>query len=253
MKVQLAGPANSRHLALLLGWTGGSLRHLRKHEVLWHELGYRTISAANTFDMTFMPEQVTCIRKVASQILDRIEDHRARVHQRSIVCAHSFSNGGMLLFLTMLAEARQRQPSIYIDAAVYDSAPSRRIDPIAAPLVICMSGAPFVSQALPQLLRITPYSILAQLASPFVGVARPIGAFAEVRDPVINAPRPELFVFSDADWLVGPAGVIDFAAHREACGSRVELLHLKTSPHVGHYRAFPKEYTAAVSKLLDKL
>jgi hypothetical protein len=51
-----AGPASSRRLALLLGWTGGSMRHLRKHESLWHTLGVRTVAATNSFDMTFLPE-----------------------------------------------------------------------------------------------------------------------------------------------------------------------------------------------------
>ena len=247
-----AGPANSRRLALLLGWTGGSMRHLRKHESMWHKLGVRTVAATNSFDMTFLPEQATNIRAVASELMECVCAQR-REHPSSIVVPHVFSNGGALLMLTMLNEAKLRALPLQFDGAVFDSAPTSRISPIAAPLVIAASGLPLASR-LWLLARIMPYALVAQLAAPAVGVARPMGAFDELRDPQTNAPRPELFVFSDGDMLIRPTrGPIGFAAHRAAVGAQVESLHLEKSAHVAHYRMYPEEYSEAVRRLLERL
>eukprot|EP00966_Prymnesium_polylepis_P277044 6400743-Prymnesium_polylepis.1 len=109
----------------------------------------------------------------------------------------------------MLREARLRRERLRFDGAVFDSAPSRRIMPIAAPIVVSASGG-----GLREIARYVPYGIAAQLAAPALGVARPLGAFQELRDPTINIPRPELFVCSDGDTLVPRASIEDFARHR---------------------------------------
>ncbi|KAL1503137.1 hypothetical protein AB1Y20_011199 [Prymnesium parvum] len=249
MSLVTSGPSASRRTALLLGWTGGSMRHLRKYEALWHGFGFQTVAATSTFDMTFMPERCSAIRSVARQLMASVDSGR---RPPSVVVPHVFSNGGALLMLTMLHEARRRRT--LFDAAVFDSAPSAGADmqPIVAPYVVASSGLP-AAERWRLLARLVPYSLLAQLAVPLVGVARPLGAIDELRDVRLNPPRPEVYIFSDEDALVPSARVESFAAHRAECGAAVELVRLKDSGHVAHFPAHPDKYTSAIEKLLARL
>lgn len=166
--LELAGPS-SPTLALLLGWTGGSMRHLSKHGPLWHGLGVRTVAATVSVNSTFLPEWATNIRELATELLDCVDAHREDAEmdgQTSRVLPHVFSNGGAMLMLTMLSEARRQGRTLAFDGAVYDSAPSSRAEPYMAPVVIGASGGP---DRLRQLAVHVPYAGLAQLLQPVVG------------------------------------------------------------------------------------
>ena len=114
----------------------------------------------------------------------------------SLVVLHCFSNGGVLLALSMLAEARHRGRLLKFDAAVFDSAPTRRLLPIASPLVIASSGLPPLQMA-KTLARHVPYAIAAQLASPLIGTPAPaVSLGIDTSSPTIPADmRTEASLF----------------------------------------------------------
>ena len=57
--------------AVLLGWTGGQLKHVRRHERIWHDLGFETVTAAQSIDDTFFPPAWTRLEATADAALDR--------------------------------------------------------------------------------------------------------------------------------------------------------------------------------------
>ena len=140
-----------------------------------------------------------------------------------------------------------------ISGLVVDSAPSTRkyVKPWAAPFVIASSGLP----ALPMLGALCRHlpTVAAGVASPIVGSFPPLGYFPRLWDTCYNLPRPELYIYSDADQLVSAGGVEDFIAHRRAAGARVVMNPMQGSGHCSHFRADPVKYSAVVSNFVDTL
>ena len=88
--------------AVLLGWTGGKMKHVRRHEKPWHDLGYDTISAAQSIDDTFLHPVFTNLRQTAAATLRAIQDAGTPT-----IVPHLFSNGGVILWLEVLETARR--------------------------------------------------------------------------------------------------------------------------------------------------
>ena len=252
-----SGPASSR-LALLLGWTGGKLQHLRKHEKLWHSLGWRTCATTVSINETFFPPAFTTLSSTASELLATCEAHRAEHRSpsgsSSLVVAHVFSNGGLLLMLSMLSQTAGAARPRLLDGAVYDSAPSKIIRPRHAPIVIASAGLPRADALLALAVHL-PFALVNEAVSALRGggpgtYLEPMGSHPDVRDPRRNPPRPELALYSDGDHLVRTDEVEDFVACR---GPGMVGCRLGGTPHVGHFRAAPEAYAAAVRQLVERL
>ena len=79
--------------------------------------------------------------------------------------------------------------------------------------------------------------------------------FDDLYDASVNVPRRELFMYSDADRLVWRSHVEQFVKLRRDQGSIVapQTCNFGETPHVGHFRAHPKVYRAAVSGWVDDI
>ncbi|EOD12463.1 hypothetical protein EMIHUDRAFT_213749 [Emiliania huxleyi CCMP1516] len=243
-------PPRTQGLALLLGWTAGSYRHVQKHARLWHGLGMRTATATTDLAMTFQPARLTGIEWVADNLLHTVRSQP----EDSLIVPHVFSNGGALLLLTLLKRAREAGCPLSFDATVYDSAPSRSLWPAQAPLVgwLSTSGLP-LRERLALLGRVSANALAAQALAPIKGVEPPLGDFPQLSDPAVNAPRPELFMYSGADSLVPARGIEAFAQRRAEVGCDVQLRRFEGSPHCEHYRRHPGVYDAAVRSFVGSL
>lgn len=187
---------------------------------------------------TFFPAQWTDLPSVSARLCEICDEHRGQAGG-SLVVGHAFSNGGCLTLLSML----QRQ--VHFDGVIYDSAPSKRLHPIYSPFVIASSGADRWTMA-KLIARHAPYALAASAAVPFVGDVGPLGEHAKLRCTDANPPRPELFLYSSGDRLIGDGDVRDFIECRRALGSAVTDRHLDASEHVAHFRTHPQEYSEAV-------
>lgn len=119
---------------------------------------------------------------------------------------------------------------------------------MGAPFVLASSGRPSDEIAL-DMVRHLPYALGWTIASAAgVPLPKPLGNFHKLFTPEGNPPRPELFVYSDADYLIPPSHVESFIAQRQAAGcTPVQVLGpLRGSPHCGHLRTHPDEYADAV-------
>lgn len=109
------------------------------------------------------------------------------------------------------------------------------------------------------MVRHLPYSFAWTIAAAAnFTLPKPLGLFPRLFMPEFNPPRPELFVYSTADFLIPPSHVESFIRNRKAAGSRpVQVLGpLIDSPHCGHLRTHPDEYAKALEQftrgLLEK-
>ena len=240
MLVHRAGPAAAKRAAVLLGWTGGKLKHVRRHERIWHDLDVRTVTAAQSIDDTFFPPAWTRLEATADAALDAVGG--------GPVIAHAFSNGGVLLLLKML----ERAPGLDVAGLVVDSAPSPPgvVRPAAAPVVILSAGLG-AAEAARTLARHAPYALAAEALRPLRGTPPPLDALATFAD--VGTTCPELYLFSEGDGLVPPRGIRAHAAERAARGVDVALREFDDSPHCGHYRAHPVDYARAVADFVGRL
>ena len=86
------------------------MRHVRKHSLLWHSVGMRVAAAEISIDMTFFPRQHTSIDAIAHQLLEVIAGERTS--ERSLLVPHVFSNGGVLLMLSLIEAAREVRSTV---------------------------------------------------------------------------------------------------------------------------------------------
>ena len=256
----------SRGLAILCGWTGGSLRNLRKHEEPWRRLGWATLSTPMSIDSTFFPPNRSGLASVAKELIQVVKKHRA-ARSDALVVSHCFSNGGVMLMLEMLRAHAQEQGTIgaasvskLFDGAVYDSAPSREIQHWMAPVVIMTAGLPAAETAW-QLAKHTPYALTNSLVAALLSgthhrtsLLEPLGSFGDLRDANVNPPRAELCIYGDGDRLISPADVENFIQHRrQECGADMASCFCSGSSHVAHYRDHPRLYEQAIEALIAKL
>lgn len=201
-----------------------------------------------SIDMTFFPESRTNFRDVVDQLATEIEDHSRRKEANEILVFHTFSNGGTMLMVSLLKRLGE---AVVVDGAIYDSCPSKWISPIAAPVVIAAASSSQHEAAI-KIAEHMPHALVSTAISPFVKSEPPFGDFPLVHDASINKPRPELFIFSDADKIINSEAVENFAARRAAQGSDVRKLRFLDSSHCGHLRKHPIQYVAAVEELVSR-
>ena len=230
-----------RRAVMLLGWSGSKLRHVRKHEACWPS-GTAVFAENVTIEDTFSRGGRQALREKARRLVAE-----AKATKAPRLYAHIFSNGGCMLLLEVLSELEP----LRLDGVVYDSAPSQEgtIRPIAGPVIAWLSA----SRLRERLAAVWSTLWPALLAFP-VRKAH-LSHFDDLYDASVNVPRRELFMYSDADRLVWRSHVEQFVKLRRDQGSIVapQTCNFGETPHVGHFRAHPKVYRAAVSGWVDDI
>ncbi|GMH67515.1 hypothetical protein TL16_g04699 [Triparma laevis f. inornata] len=253
MEAVVSGPLGGRGLAVLCGWTGGALKHLRKHERLWHDLGWRTCSLDMPIDATFLPEthERSDIIARSKALAFAIKLERANNDPSSLLVPHCFSNGGVFLLLQTLYAIQQANDSIPLSGMIYDSSPSpiNFVRPIAAPIVISSAGLPR-SELFKKLALHVPHAVGAELKGLVGDQPRPLGLF---KNHIQMPLHPNLCLYSDGDTLVTSSSVEAFAAQRTSMGARVTLAKFQNpdSVHCGHYKAHKNEYARHIKEWID--
>ena len=200
-----------------------------------------------SIDMSFFPARKTGLPDVVERLAMEMEEHYREKKKSEIVVFHTFSNGGVMLMVSLL---KRLGGYVKIDGCVYDSCPSKWISPIAAPVVIASAGLSRHDAAI-KIAEHMPHAILSTAMSPFVDPEPPFGDFPLIRDTAINAPRKELIVFSDADKIIRAEAVEDFATCRANQGSDIRKLRFLDSAHCGHLRKYPDKYVAAIEEFVS--
>jgi len=239
----VSGPLGGKGLALVLGWTGGMLKHVRKHEKMWHDIGWRTATLDMPIDSTFFPpdSKHSDLSQRCEALLAAVE--REATSPSTLIVPHVFSNGGAMLLLQAVAAAEKRPGgcALSLDGVVFDSAPSpvSHLRPLAALVVIASSGLPPRELAAKLVLHV-PHAVASECRRPFVEPPHPFALFPTLAS--LPSPR-NLFLYSKGDRLVPSSSVEAFAGEKRRLGAGVTLGRFAASPHCGHFVAHPAEYT----------
>ena len=238
----------TRPIALVLGWGNSRHRYLKKYAELLGKNGFDTVMVTNTlFDAILFPE--TKSKKLAKEVLDAIQNHYSEDASPRPILLYPFSNGGCAVYYficnTLCDKSYKFYGSFRIVGTIFDSCP---VNPN-------MESIPIVQKAFtdrvknPLLKAVMWYSL--RLAVPFVVWLNPVVKvfMHELENSPISSPQ--LFLYSKADSLAPWHDIEQVANYRQKLGITIKIKDFDDSPHVGHYKQYPKEYEKIVDNFLE--
>lgn len=216
----------SRPLALVVGWFGAELRHVKKYASLYVDPGWDAVAVAP-------PSAATLVPAVADAYAEAVLEAVARRGTRTRVLVHVASNGGFIFAGNLMLKARSgdaRARALFerTRGFVFDCAPGDlRPDIIARAAYAVLGGSSATTE---------PAPILETLAG---GLLRLPSIEARLRaiDEVWGKGNgetpsgwslpacPSLFLYSETDVLISPREIEAFARLREEITGERSYLH----------------------------
>lgn len=260
-------------IVILFSWLGGQLKHLRKYAQEYNKRGCTCIIACG--DVTalmitykrYLADLVNVVTHEAAKLLRRAD------HDGIPLVTHSFSGGGTVLQEIMeqsIAKAREADAAgtVHISADLTQaylavgeaySRGSQIFDSCPAYLHI-QSGLRGVASAVQQpVLRIMIQAVFLLYIAVNVMLSflsgrdfRPQEHWKHVQNQTICLRQA--FVYSASDHITDHMEIDKLIEYRQAKWN-VKILAIKKfddSPHVMHFRKYPKEYVAFVDEVLQK-
>ncbi|KAM6948300.1 LOW QUALITY PROTEIN: transmembrane protein 53 [Aplochiton taeniatus] len=237
-------------VVILLGWAGCKDRHLSKYSSIYNEQGCVTIRYA-PLKTVFISESFGYkeLSGTAHKLLDILYDYEV---ENSPVLFHVFSNGGFMLYryvVELLHSHRQQFGALRVVGAVVDSAPGSG-NVAGALRALAATLGPGINAPL-------RYALLALFAvTVFLlrVVLYPVTKYIHKNhyDAMRERPPawPHLYLYSRADEVIRHGDVELMVRSLRSKGLPVESRDFLSTPHVGHFREFPEEYSL---KCLDFL
>jgi hypothetical protein len=231
IRVLQSSGKSSRGL-LLFGWSGSKMAHLSKYETVWSkwEPGC-TVGVAAPLGVFSQPSEAAIEADAAKMV--------AALPPSGEVMMHVFSNGGLVYASRAWTLLGDRCTGV-----VFDSSPSLDTS-VNTPATVVAEAVgfwkPFFHALTSGVLTVALW--LLHLFGKrfdvmhFFGVAR-----------IANLRCKKLFLCSSADAITNVKMLKDFVASLE----RAELFDFGDSPHVAHYRKYPKLYTSKVADFISK-
>lgn len=228
---------------VLLGWVGSTDRLTQKYSALAHSLGVAEVrrTTAATLDVFVTRSGLVTL---ARELLEGLRDGTP-------ACVFLLSNGGAFVWSECLAllaadaaATTRRYGRVCVLGVVFDSAPVETSDSRKAAGVVSDLAARALMDARAPALLARAVGAAAWGAMYALG-ARSVRS-AQLFPSLEKDPHPALYIYSNADTLTDAEHVAAHVAARRAAGADVRECRFSTSPHVGHYRAHPLEYAAAL-------
>lgn len=249
---------------IIFGWADGSPRHVAKYTDAYQKLypTARIIAILSRTMSIFLSsaEETQAVMKPAVTALlssDRLGDGRAPPGR---VLLHCLSNGGAIN-LVGFSQAYQAETKTFLPHVllVTDSTPGG--DKFSGELMNWARGVTGGMIAhLP--FKYMPRWLVLGLAVVWcvitIGVPTIFGVTnvatrcrRSMNDPVLMGTAKDggerIYLYGDADEVIGPHGVESHARESEALGWRVRLEKFEGSAHVAHARTHPEQYWGAVT------
>lgn len=230
-------------VVILLGWAGCKDKHLSKYSSIYNEQGCVTIRYTAPLKTVFISESFGYkeLRGTALKLLEILYDYEV---ENSPIFFHIFSNGGFMLYRYMveLLHSDKQFSSLCVIGALVDSAPgSGNVRGALRALAATMGpkigpGLRYILLALFAvavfLLRIVLYPMTKHIHKNHY-------------DAVQERPPawPHFFLYSRADPVIRHRDVEIFVDTLKQKGIPVDSFDFLSSPHVGHFRDFPEQYS----------
>ena len=244
-----------RPLALVVGWFGAELKHVRKYADMYRGAGWDAITVAPPSLATLVPPVADVYGDV---VLRAVEKHVVPdVNNRDVV-VHVASNGGFIFAGNLIlkgknGDATARAIFERTRGVVFDCTPGNlRPDIVArAANAVFFSGESATNEPAPVLERL--FSLLMN-TGPVMSRLRSIdGAWGKISsgdDDWLNCPS--LFMYSEADVLISPREIEEYARIREKKG-KVVMHRYFDAAHCEIGRVQYDDYRDKLKKFLGEI
>lgn len=228
---------------ILLGWAGCKDKHLSKYSSIYNEQGCVTIRYTAPLKTVFISESFGYkeLKSTALKLLEILFDYEV---ENSPIFFHIFSNGGFMLYryIVELLHSDKHFSSLRVVGAVVDSAPgSGNVRGALRALMATLGSniSPVLRYVLLALFAVTVFLLRI--------VLYPLTKYVHKNhyDAVQERPPawPHLHLYSAADQVIRHRDIEVFIEAVKQKGVPVDSFDFVSSPHVGHFRDFPGQYT----------
>ncbi|XP_033117091.1 transmembrane protein 53-A-like [Anneissia japonica] len=240
-------------VVVLLGWAGCLDKHLAKYSAIYQQKGYATIRYTAPTKHVF--HQTEKMRETAMKILELLFDLGL---EENNIFFHVFSNGGCFLyrFITEILHDHKsgELTMLRVCGCIYDSCP---IDITLKNLFFARFNALTANTGGGLLTRIfSAVVILTGIIASFF--YPPAWGNMKLWFSFMSAMKddrgryPQLYLYSKAD-VIGPyVPISNIIAERRKHGIVVDEKCWTDSPHCGHLKVHPEEYTKLCHSFIEK-
>lgn len=266
---------------VLLGWLGANPKHLKRYVELYNARGIHALtfvaSVTDVLSIDLGRKLEKRVSALASELGSWLDEAEKDGRQR-LLLFHTFSNTGWIAYGAILENFQGREDLLMkIKGCVADSGGDPNIDPkvwaagFTAAMVKRRSSPASAStesvegrgteaglcktQQEETLLIETVlllvfeklFSFLLNLPDVNEKLNKIICTLAKKQPPC-----PQLFLYSTADKVIPSQAVEFFIEEQRKMGRKVLSFNFGSSPHVDHYRTFPKIYSSQLQNFLEE-
>ena len=255
-----------KKVAVILGWSYSHDEHVAKYAELHKRLGLDTIRFTMPMPYLFNNDQ----EKQVEYVKENYESFKAQFGTEVVLIFHCFSHNGFN-HMGHLESLMKHEKGIKIKGVIMDSCPrqftlfnwmfippnglwglnaknSWQMLPIGYFTLVFMTQNYGFKRALE-----ASYQIYKDLKHNWKHNWPLVDPDAHILyNSKLEAPTdcPVLYCFANWDLLAPTYGIMGSIAKQQREGRKVISRLFKNSPHVGHYKKYPKEYEEAVRELL---
>ncbi|OUS46531.1 hypothetical protein BE221DRAFT_74402 [Ostreococcus tauri] len=252
----------TRPLAVVIGWFGCELRHVKKYAMMYVDAEWDAVAVAPPSVSTLVPSVADTYGDYVLRALSK----RQAMERRGPIVVHVASNGGFIFAGNLMLKARNgdaRARALFdrTKGFVFDCAPGNlRPDIIARAAAAVIGGASATTEPAPifeafaKALMMRP-SIDARLRS--IDEVWGKAPASSVEDASWTPPHcPAMFAYSEADVLISPREIEAFARLREEkTGARSDLHKYHDAAHceIGREASRFDDYRKKVHTFLSEI
>lgn len=262
---------------VLLGWLGAEEKHLNRYANIYTARGLRSVrfvvSPWELVGLDLGRKMEAKIARLAEELTEWCLENEKDGRKRNLLF-HTFSNTGWLVYGSLLKNLQSRSDVIdRIKGCIVDSGAAPEISPKVWAAGYCAAlmkrrtsaaysanssegntDRPNNKDSKPPLLEIIAAFILEKFFSIILflpDVNRRLSTTISVLSKN-QPPCPQLYLYSSADLVIPASSVESFIQEQRAMGRKVRSHNFATSPHVDHFRSFPRVYSSIVGEFVKE-
>ncbi|KAJ3694544.1 hypothetical protein LUZ60_010024 [Juncus effusus] len=268
---------------VLLGWLGARQKHLRKYAEMYNSKGIRSVRfvvpAKELLGIDLGSRVEAKIKELAKEIEDWCSVKEKDGRERNLMF-HTFSNTGWLAYGVILDSLKSREDiKNKIRGCIIDSGPCAEINPqvwaagFSAALLRKQNNSipPLPNQNTedskpdanftrnyengirPSIAETFLLSILCrffELTLKLPDINRKLSKYISI---LMNEQPacPQLYLYSKADKVIPSSYIEEFIEKQKKFGRTVYAHDFVFSPHVDHFRTYPRQYISKVDEFLN--
>ncbi|XWS29282.1 hypothetical protein CRYUN_Cryun24cG0015000 [Craigia yunnanensis] len=274
-KAKALGSKDKVITVVLVGWLGGTTKHLKRYVEWYNSRGIHAITFVLEvkdllcFDPVAMLEQRISElgNEIARWALEKEEDGRERCF-----IFHTFSNTGWLIYGALLDRFQRREglkekmSGVIIDsggsadplnpkvwAAGFAAAILKKLNSSMNGLESAVTDSKLQKED-PEMIEAMVLSALEKFFTFLLNMPDVNRKFTTVINATLEhyPPCPQLYLYSTADNVIPYKSVEVCIEEMSKKGVKVFSFNFGTSPHVDHYRNFPNIYSSELHNFLKE-